>query len=188
MPPGSTDPLYTIPAINFPDGTHVMGSEAIAKAINERYPEPAIELNPPVKDRLIQSIVKIAGAIRPVYLYLVPQRILNEASHEYWYRTRQMWVGMSLDQYWKEKGGEVAWKAAEPHIRDVTAMLKEKPDGPFFEGKTVTYADFYWASFLIFAQRIGQDVFDEFMKRSGDEKIHLDHLKACEPWTKRNDY
>lgn len=165
-----------------------MGSLAIAEAINERHPEPPIELKPPVTDRLLQSIGGIAGAVRPVYFSLVPQRILNEASLEYWYRTRQLWAGMPLDQLWKEKGGEVAWKAAEPHIHDVTAMLKEKADGPFFEGKTVTHADFYWVSFLLFARRIGQDVFDELMKRSGDEKVHLDLLKACEPWTKRDDH
>lgn len=166
-----------------------MQSRPIAEAINERYPEPPIELKPPVNDKLIQSMSKIMDAIQPLYFTLIPQRILNKASHEHWYRTRTIYAGMPLDQFWNEKGGEVAWNAAEPHIRDITALLKEKPEGPFFEGKTVTYADFYLAGFLVFLQRIGkEDVFDEFLKRSGDEKVHLDHLKACEPWLKRNDH
>jgi glutathione S-transferase len=166
-----------------------MGSPAIAEAINERYPEPSIELKPAVGDKLIQSISKIMGPISPIFFTLVPQRILNEVSREYWYRTRPGYAGMPLDQFWNEKGGEVAWKAAEPHVRDITAMLKEKPDGPFFEGKTVTFADFYWTGLLVFLQRIGrEDVFDELLKRSGDEKVHLDLLKACDPWTKRNDH
>ena len=189
IPPGEVyDPLYTIPAIKFPDGTYVMGSRAVAEAINERYPEPAIELKPPVNDKLIQSMSKIMDIIAPIYFTLIPRNILNKASHEHWYRTRNVYAGMPLDQFWNEKGGETAWKAAEPHIRDITAMLKEKPEGPFFEGKTVTYADFYWTGFLIFLQRMGEEVFDELLKRSGDEKVHLEHLKACEPWTKRNDH
>ena len=166
-----------------------MGSWAIAEAINERYPEPAIELKPAIKDRLIQTMSKIMDAIEPIYFNRIPERVLNKASHEHWYRTRTIYAGMPLDQYWNEKGGDVAWKAAEPHIREITAMLKENSDGPFFDGKTVTYGDFYWTGFLIFVQRLGKDdVFDVMLKLSGDEKVHLDHLKACEPWRKRNDH
>ncbi|OIW25346.1 thioredoxin-like protein [Coniochaeta ligniaria NRRL 30616] len=190
IPPGAVyDPLYTIPAIKFPDGTYVMQSRPIAEAINERYPEPPIDLTPPILDKLVQSISKIMGAIQPIFFTLVPQRILNNASHEHWYRTRPVYAGMPLDQFWNEKGGEVAWKAAEPHIRDITAMLKENPEGPFFDGKTVTYADFYWTGFLLFLHHMGkEDVFDELLKRSGDEKVHLEHLKAAEAWTKRDDH
>lgn len=190
IPAGAVyDPLYTIPAIKFPDGTYIMQSRPIAEAINERYPQPPLELNPPVSDRLLQAMNKIMHVINPVYYKFVPERILNTASHEYWYRTRTVYAGMPLDQYWAEKGGEKAWDAAEPHIRAVTALLKENPEGPFFQGKTVTYADFYWAGFLIFLQRMGtEDVLGAALERSGDDKVHLDLLKACEPWTKRNDH
>jgi glutathione S-transferase len=180
--------LYTIPAIKFPDGTYLMGSWAIAEAINERYPTPAIDLGPAVKDKLIQSMSDAMHAIQPIYFTLIPQRILNKASHEHWYRTRPVYAGMPLDKFWDEKGGEVAWKAAEPHIRDITAMLKENSDGPFFDGTKVTYADFYWVTFLIFLQRMGEEVLNELLKRSGDEQVHRAHLKACESWTKRYDH
>lgn len=190
LPPDSVDdPLYTIPTVKFPDGTYVMQSRAVAEVINERYPEPAIELKPACNDKLIQTMNKVMGPIQPIYFNLIPQRILNKASHEYWYATRTSYAGMPLEQFWNEQGGDVAWNASEPHIREITAMLKEKPEGPFFEGKTVTYADFYWTGFLIFLQRMGEDdVLGELLRRSGDEKVHLDHLKACEPWTKRNDH
>ena len=189
VPSGSNDPLYTIPTVKFPDGSYLMQSRPIAEAINERYPEPRIELQPAIVDKLVQTMSKIMGPIQPIYFTVIPKRILNKASHEYWYRTRETSAGMPLDQFVREKGGDVAWDASEPHIREVTAMLKENSEGPFFEGKTVTYADFYWAGLLIFLQRMGEDdVFGELLKRSGDEKVHRDLLKACEPWTKRNDH
>jgi glutathione S-transferase len=166
-----------------------MNTRTIASAINERHPEPHLELFPPVLQRLLDALTPLQNDILPpVYFYLLPQRVLNEASLEYWYETRTEKAGMPLDRFYREKGGDVAWDAGEKHVREITALLKENPEGPFLQGKTVTYADFYWAGFLIFMRSMGEDVLGELLKRSGDEKVHLDFLKACERWTKRSDH
>ena len=42
---------------------------------------------------------------------------------------------MTLSQLEKEKGGEGAWKAAEPKWKELGTLLKAE-GGPFFMGKT----------------------------------------------------
>ncbi|KAF7560081.1 hypothetical protein G7046_g4076 [Stylonectria norvegica] len=179
---------YTIPTVKFPDGTYVMDSRKIVNRIEESHPEPPLHLDSPVLSKLEALMPKIMGALRPVYVPWVPKRILNDASLEYWYRTRSATVGMPLDQLEKEQGGQPAWDAAKPVLAEVEALLKQNPEGPFFLGKTVSYADFVWVGFLIFLQRIGQDVIEELYKVSGDAQLHKDILEAAAPWSKRNDH
>lgn len=89
---------------------------------------------------------------------------------------------MPLDRLEKEKGGDRAWGEVEVAIREATALLKER-DGPFFLGNTPSYADFVWGSILLFCRRLGEDCFEEALKRSGDGQVHLDLLAAVEPWS-----
>lgn len=122
-----------------------------------------------------------------VYIPLVPQRLLNEASHPHWYKTREAKFGMPLSKLAETKGGDVAYNGARPYLEQVTAMLKEDTSGPFFLGQEVSYADFVWAGFLIFFQRIGDDVFQKVLETSGDGDAHLALLVGVKKWSARND-
>ena len=95
---------------------------------------------------------------------------------------------MPIEKLAQEKGGSKAYDAFGPAIKEVTAMLKENPEGPYFLGNTVSYADFVWAALLVFFKRIGQASFNQLLERSGDAETHLKLLEACAPWIKRSDY
>jgi hypothetical protein len=48
---------------------------------------------------------------------------------------------MDLDEFEKERGGEVAWEAAQEPISNMLAILKRN-EGPFFLGGTSMYSSF----------------------------------------------
>ena len=179
---------YTIPTVMMPDGEYITDSLAIAKAIEKAFPEPSLHLDSPYVDRLFAVLKEIQSAIVPVYIPMVPQRILNEASRPYWYETREAKVGMPLDQLAREKGGDPAWAAAAPHLRQVSDLLRENPQGPFFLGETPSYTDFIWGGLLVFLRRIGDDVLEKGLESTGDRDLHLKFLEAIKPWSERDSY
>ncbi|KAF4963831.1 hypothetical protein FSARC_8191 [Fusarium sarcochroum] len=176
---------WTIPTVKFPDGTYIMDSDKIADRIEKEHPEPSTHRDSPVLPKLFAVMPRLMGSLRPIYFTNVPGRILNEKSVPYWHETRSKLAGQPLDQFYKEKGGQEAWDGAKAPLQEVEALLKENSDGPFFLGKTPSYADFVWASFLIFLQRNG--VIEELYKISVDSQVHKDLLEATAPWHKRND-
>jgi glutathione S-transferase len=158
-----------------------MDSRKIADYIERQAPLPSLHLDSIYLEKVERLWSQYMGAIKPIFVPLVPRQILNEESVGYWNSTREQAFGMSLDQLEREKGGERAWNEAEPALREVTALLQEN-EGPFFLGNTVSYADLVWGSILLFNQRLGSDIFDEALKRSGDSQVHLNLLKAVQPW------
>lgn len=179
---------YTIPTVIMPDGEYIMDSAEIAKAVEKAFPEPSLHLDSTFVDRLFAVLKEIMAAILPVYIPLVPQRILNEASQPYWYETREAKVGMPLDQLAREKGGDPAWAAAAPFLRQVSDLLRENPQGPFFLGETPSYTDFIWGGLLVFLRRIGDDVLEKGLESTGDRDLHLKFLEAIKPWSERDSY
>jgi glutathione S-transferase len=158
-----------------------MDSRKIADYIEQQAPLPSLHLDSSYLEKVERLWSQYMGAIMPIFIPLVPKKILNEESVDYWYSTREKFFGMPLDQLEKEQGGDRAWDQAEPALRGITALLKEN-DGPFFLGNTASYADLVWGSILLFNQRLGSDIFDEALKRSGDSQVHLNLLKAIQPW------
>jgi len=158
-----------------------MDSRKIADHIERETPHPSLHLDSSYLQKVEHLWSQYMGAIMPIFVPLVPKRVLNDESLDFWYSTREERFGMPLDQLEREKGGDRAWDQAEPALREVTALLKENA-GPFFLGDTVSYADLVWGSILLFNQRLGSDIFDESLRRSGDSQVHLDLLKAVQPW------
>lgn len=70
----------------------------------------------------------------------VPKRILNVESLDYQYKSRPGLVEMPLDQLEREQGGVRAKKKAGQVLPEVAGLWKEN-EGPFFLGKTTSYAD-----------------------------------------------
>ncbi|KAK4166344.1 hypothetical protein QBC43DRAFT_257803 [Cladorrhinum sp. PSN259] len=187
----SAGTTHTIPTVILPSGEYIMDSRKIANRLEELYPSPPLHLDSPYQAKIESAMNKIMNHISPVYIPLIPKRILNEASHPHWYRTREITEGMDLDTLWETQGGQKAFDALEQSgdLQEVTGWLKENDEGPFFLGKEVSYADFVWVGFLVFIKRIGEeDVYGEILKRSGDAGVHERLLDAVKQWTVRNDH
>ncbi|KAI1858503.1 uncharacterized protein JN550_012550 [Neoarthrinium moseri] len=185
---------YTIPTVKLPDGKYITDSIKIAEYIEEHYPSPSIHLDSPYVpkiQKLIATLMELGTGLRGVFLALVPERLLNPESVDYWMETRSKMLQRPLSELTADERGGKAWDHAAKSLHEVTRLLKEN-DGPFFAGKTVTYADFYWAGFLLFFQRFGTEVFEKLISCTGDgegaDNVHLKLLEAVKPWSERDDH
>ncbi|KAK1749867.1 hypothetical protein QBC47DRAFT_395161 [Echria macrotheca] len=180
---------YTIPTVRLPGDEYVMDSRRIADVINQRYSSPPLTIDSPQLSWFVENYGRLMTPFRGVYLPLVPRRLLAEGSIAYWYESKERLNGKSLDAIEKEEGGDVAYERLEPVLKEITAMLKENSSGPFFNGAEVSYVDFFWAAWLLFAKRIGEDVLDAVIERCGvDGHVHRDLLDAVKPWSERSTY
>ena len=183
----SEDGTYTVPVIQTPDGTYISDSYKIAAYIEEKYPSPPnMHLNHPIQDRFRKSMISFMTALQPIYMLGVPQNILADASIDFFRTTRHKDLGMSLEEFFtKESPG--AFERAEPHLHNITALLKEDTSGPFFLGQMVSYTDFIWAADLLFWKKFGEKEFQEILRRGGDTEVHATFLDGLNKWTARND-
>ena len=163
---------FTLPAIQMPDG-YVMDSYKIADIIEERHPEPSVPLSTPVQLRFIELMKGFMGALTPIYVPGVAQRLLGDESLDFFLASRQKDVGMSLADYGKQHSPG-AFDRAEPFARQITALLNEtSSSGPYFLGDKISYTDFIWAAILLFFKCLGEeDYYPEVLKRSGDAEAH----------------
>ncbi|KAK7734351.1 hypothetical protein SLS57_000044 [Botryosphaeria dothidea] len=185
LPPNEEGPAaYSIPTARFPDGTYVMDSMKIAHELEKRYPQQPLRLDSDLVPQVVEIVPTIMGPLAGVVLPLVPRNILTEKSQPYFYETRKVRFGMSLDQFEKEKGGEQAWAAAKEPLEKLAALLK-KTDGPYFLGDQVSYADFIIVSLLRFAKVLRQDVFERIIAH---DKAFDDLYRASAKWLERDDH
>ncbi|KAK4151060.1 hypothetical protein C8A00DRAFT_17488 [Chaetomidium leptoderma] len=190
VPPNKEDTPFTIPTILLPSGSYIMDSRAIAEHLEAAHPStPSLHLTSPILPRLEAIMPRLLPALAPMYLMLVPARLLSDASVAYWRVSRAEMVGMPLEEFEKVRSPQACWDEVAPVLREVTALLKEENGsggaGPFFLGEEVSYADFVWAGFLLMCRCIGEEELEEVVKRSGDAEAHRALLKGLEPWTKR---
>ncbi|TFB02959.1 hypothetical protein CCMA1212_005315 [Trichoderma ghanense] len=189
LPPNETGKAYTIPAILFPDGTYLMDSAKIASAIEQRYPSPPAHLSSPIVPQIENLTLETITPLFPILMHKISQVIITDKDYDYWVGQHTRALGMPLDEYERQAGGEKVWNAAQPALSELTALLKERQaEGPFFLGAEVSYADFVWVGCLVFVKRVDEGIFRELLDRSGAREVHERLLEACEPWLKRNDY
>ncbi|KAL9617213.1 MAG: hypothetical protein Q9160_007974 [Pyrenula sp. 1 TL-2023] len=162
-----------------------MQSRAIADELEKQFPNtPSLHLDAPVLKEVEDTLATLFGGLRPVVIPRAP-KLLNPPSEEFFQRTRAVRYGMSLAEYEKsEKGGENAWKAAEPGFRKIAELLKQNPGGPFFLGNTPSYADLLCLSTLQYVKETGQDVFDRALSY---DDAYAALYKAGRPWLERDD-
>ncbi|KAK0732523.1 hypothetical protein B0T21DRAFT_334731 [Apiosordaria backusii] len=188
LPPNESGSAYTIPTVILPSGEYVTDSKVIAQKLQSLYPSPHINLSSPYQAKIEGIMSRLMPALAPIYIPAIPKNLLNEKSQPYWYDTRSKNVGKDVETFGREEGGEKAWGKVEPVLKEVTDLLKENGDGPFFEGGQVTYADFVWGGFLLFVERIGREEYEEVLRRSGDGGVHEALLKGLGEWTGRDDH
>ncbi|KAF5027834.1 hypothetical protein F66182_61 [Fusarium sp. NRRL 66182] len=184
--PNAQGPPFTLPAIRMPDGSYVMDSYRIANIIEENYPEPTVNLNSCVQSRFRTLMIGFMTELTPIYVPGVAKHIISDESLGFFLTTRQEDVGMPLYEYGK-RNAPGSFDKAEPFVREITALLNETPSGPYFLGDAVSYTDFIWAAILLFFKCLGDEEYQEVLKRSGDAETHMKFLEALDPWTKRND-
>ncbi|KAI1424488.1 putative glutathione S-transferase [Xylaria sp. FL1777] len=179
----------TVPTVIMPDGTYIMDSLAIAQELEKQHPSPSLHLDSPLPKKYTEHLKPAFNeALIPVFVLGVPNRLLKEVNHAYWHESRSAWCGMPLEQFVQENSAEKAYEAAAPHLRNITAMLKENDKGPFFMGDTISYVDFIHAGFLVMFRRLGDDIFQPLLEATGDPELHLKFLEALKPWIKRDDH
>jgi glutathione S-transferase len=154
---------YSIPAIKYEDGSYQMDSWLIAHELEKRYPSPSLHLDDPVNIKVRDQIPAILGPIFLQFLLIIPT-LLPERSQEYFYRTREADLGKPLSEVHKEAlaNAEEGWKKTEESLKEVADLLK-KHEGPYFLGKTVSYADFIFVSALYFVKCLSEEAYQRML-------------------------
>jgi glutathione S-transferase len=165
-------PFYTLPAIHDPNtGKSISDSFDIAQYLDATYPERPVL--PSGTEGLQNAFVY---AIEPVYKVCWHDRCrnhhltleqtifalaapaiaksLNQASQEYWRRTREARVGRSLEDFCPvgvER--EKAFKGLQRDLSRITGNTqKNRNGGLFIMGNQISFGDFVIASVLMWAK------------------------------------
>lgn len=80
---------------------------------------------------------------------------------------------------------DAKWAEVKPAIDEAVAMLKENPGGPFFMGKTVSYADLTFVTVMHFFKRVNEEKLYKRLVAHGKELEEL--YAACEKWMAKED-
>ncbi len=183
IPNNGSEVPYTAPTILLPSGEYIPDSRAIATALEAAHPSPTVHLDSPFLPRLEALMRRVLRPMYPIFIPRVPKVLLSPASLPYWMETREGWFG-PLDEL--EKGADKGWVEMGEPLKEVTAMLREDGTGPLFMGKEVSYADFVWGGFLLFCQKLGDDVWERVLEGSGDAGVHRRFLEALRPWARED--
>lgn len=186
--PGPGSP-YTVPAVRIPssDGNeYVMDSLAIAGRLEELCPEPSLHLEIGLHDRAAAAVAKIAVPLFPVFLPRVGRDVLVESTIPFVNASREKRFGMTMDELEASRGGEQAWKAAEPAFSELKTLLTDhkRDDGPFILGSRVSYGDFVVVALLEGLRRIGQDMWEKVV---GWDDSFRRLWEACGPFMEKDD-
>ena len=168
---------YSAPAAKFPDGKWIMDSRKIAEALDKAQPMPTLHTERgDVIDKTQAAVLELFGHLRPEVMPRVPPMLLNPRSAEYFEETRAKRFGMPLSELAKSEGsGEAAWKNAEPSIKKLADILKEKK-GNFVLGEEVSFADFVVGGMFVMLKLCDKngDLYDRLLKQDEVFKRHCD--------------
>jgi len=166
-----------------------MDSKACAEAIEKAHPSPSLHLDSHMLKQVTEAMTSDTGMFRalfPTMIHRVPGELLNPRSQEYFDRTRCERLGVkNLEEFHEQKGGESAWEAARPALAHMAALLNENKEGPYFMGKTPSYADFALVGMLQFYKRAGGETFERVCSADPAFKAVYD---GCEQWLQRAEY
>ena len=184
-PTGPPPSRYTLPAVQLPDGSTAMDSAVIAPEIEKRYPEPSLHLDNGLHEQASAILGQLAFPLLGVLYPRIFRDILIDSVVPWWRAKREATLGCTIEEFEAAKGGEPAWKAAEPGIAAMQKFLTEnkRDEGPFILGSQVCYADFIVAGMAEALRRIGQDLYDRVTSScKGVKELHV----ACAPWFEKD--
>lgn len=160
-----------------------MDSAAIASKLESLQSNPSLQLDNGLPPKLGPILGKVAGPLLPVFMPRIGRDMIVEESYDWFQKARAERFGMPLDELEKTKGGDQAWEATRPGLTELRQFMKEhkQDDGPFVLGSQVCYADFLIVSTMEALRRIGDDLYEKLVKRSGDDSLRQLH-EACQKW------
>jgi glutathione S-transferase len=176
---------YSSPAVKLPDGRYIMDSRSIGEALDKLQPEPSLHMDRgDVIDRTAAVVGAVFTPLRAIAMPRVPD-LLNQRSADYFHETRSKRFGMSLEELGKSEKAKTAWEDAEPHLKELKAVLTENKDGPYVLGKEPSFADFIVGGFFVFVKKVDRgDLYDRLMSY---DSSFSEHMKACQKWFERDD-
>lgn len=183
--PGPPVSRYTVPAIKFPNGTAIMDSANIALKLEELQPEPGLHLENGLHDELMKVFGAMMMPLMAICYPCIQRNILLPETVRGWTAKKEANFGMSLQELEETKGGEKAWEAAQPGLEMMRRFLREKKrdEGPFVEGKRVSYVDFWVASMGESFRRIDEGLWERLVRECPDlEVVH----GACGEWLRED--
>ncbi|KAF4953663.1 hypothetical protein FSARC_12348 [Fusarium sarcochroum] len=176
---------YTIPCILLLEGEGtkgVMGSRAIARALEDRFSMPSLHLGTKGTLRIEELAEKLLIASRPLWAYLLPERILTQSSAQYYTDTRTKRFGMNLELYCATHVSQQLWNELDDICGDIGDSLA-KSSGPFLRGHAPSYGDFSIVAVLRFFNSADPAMFDHFCTVEPQlRKLY----KACDQWLERD--
>jgi glutathione S-transferase len=181
-----------------------MDSLAIARALESAHPHPPLRLDDaavaPLDERASAARERAVTALYAVLIPKIPRNVLGEASLEYFHRTREAWLGKTLDEF--EATGEreeEAWAEARKGFVEVGGVLRET-EGPFLMGHereflppalrgrladgAACYADFSCVASMQCIRSIDEA---RFQRAIGLDAALKAQYEACEKWLERSD-
>lgn len=163
-----------------------MDSLKIVKHLELLYPQKPLGLAcDPYLEEVLELTDKTVETIMPDFVPKIAKNILDVASLEFFRRTREAWFeGRTLDQVSAEHGGTQAYEKAAPLVERVTELLNRDSAGPYFQGNTVSYADFVWTALLVFLETLSDGSLELLL--TPNKSSHLALLKACRLWLARD--
>jgi glutathione S-transferase len=163
-----------------------MDSLKIVNHLEQLYPQKPLGLAcDPYLEEVLELTDKTIKTIMPDFASKVATKILDEASLEFFQRTRKArFGGRTLDEVSAELGGRQAYGKAAPLVERITELLNRDSAGPYFQGSTVSYADFVWTALLAFLEMLSDGSLE--LLTSANKSSHLALLEACRPWLGRD--
>ena len=157
-------PLYTLPAIHDPStGTCLADSFLIAEYLEDTYPDtPSIF---PHGTRSLQhafqfSFEQILALVLPFIFPSISPKLETQRSEEYFRRSKELSFGRTLEEMVPVGAERVAqWAKFRDGMSKIDECLgKTDTKGPFVMGDTISWADFFISSHLIFLKIVwGED-------------------------------
>jgi glutathione S-transferase len=121
--------------VRLADGTYLMDSLPIARALETAYPTPSLHLDWEQLQDVIEKTVQLSDITSPWWKAKVPRNLLLPRSAEYFSRARQQRYNMPLDQLEAEHSTEERWSEAESIAKELGAILKAS-GGPYYRGSS----------------------------------------------------
>lgn len=118
-----------------------MESEAIAAALDKKFPEPSLHMDSPILVWVKELMPRVWTPLIPLLINSLPTRVLPPRSQAYYDENRSTREGVSLAQIEKERGGDIAWHGAKEPLQELDALLRAN-GGPFLigsEGKLLSF-------------------------------------------------
>lgn len=184
---------YTLPAICHPPSVRftpsgaMMDSLPIALHLDRLYPGRPLWPNGDASYALSLAVGKlVSNAALKSLVLVIPNvaGILDRRGREYFIKTRSAMFGKPLSELRPTDPDSlrITTESIKRELEFMATMLRGRPGktGPFFEGETVSYADFLLAAYLAWTERTDKNLWNELMTVGRGEIRAL--WDACLPW------